>query len=85
MDTIPQAGLAILLCRQESTSGRPSHDSFLSHGAPHPRFALRIPGLAHLVSLSNAQAPDLITITGDLVDSSADGTRDMALLVLRRA
>lgn len=32
----------------------------------------------HVVGLSNAQAPDLIAITGDLVDGEADGVQPLA-------
>ena len=37
--------------------------------------------LEHLTALANAHAPDLVAITGDLVDSEADGTRDKATLL----
>jgi predicted MPP superfamily phosphohydrolase len=41
----------------------------------------RIPQVARLVALANAQKPDLITLTGDIVDSEADGTRAKAALL----
>jgi len=37
--------------------------------------------IAHIVALTNEQQPDLVAVTGDLVDSQADGTREKAALL----
>lgn len=41
----------------------------------------RIPQVIRVVALTNAQKPDLIALTGDIVDSEADGTRAKAALL----
>jgi len=41
----------------------------------------RIPHVARIIALTNAQKPDLVALTGDIVDSEADGTRAKAALM----